>query len=334
MNNKSLICINTCNRIAYFKIFSLDYINFCRNNSEFDFVVSLDGNNIEYIDYCKTYNIPLIYSEEREGVGLSKNRAYLTFPNYDYYFFLEDDVELINENIFQEHINYYKKTGIHHFSLAGINHFSNKINLNTDINIAHYHTGSAQFNFFTADSLKKVGGWHTKFAKFKRFGHTEHTYRIYNAGLTKAPFNSIISCFHYINERELPHVTNYSNNIVGISGLAIAEENLIKEKLNFVPFETISKFYFNNKSLSNPGCEELIENIIKGDFLEKAWQNSVIQEIDKYHFIRNEIIFINEKLNRLENELNISKENMRIIQASVTFKIGRIFSKIKKAIRK
>ena len=52
-----------------------------------------------------------------EGVGVSKNRALEAFPDLDYYFFLEDDAELTNGVVFPAHVDLFKASGIHHFSL-------------------------------------------------------------------------------------------------------------------------------------------------------------------------------------------------------------------------
>ena len=82
---KSLICITTCNRLLYLKYILPEYIEFCQQNSEFDFLISLDGNSEENIAFLKEQGIPFIYSEEREGVGLAKNGR--TFPRLRLLFF-------------------------------------------------------------------------------------------------------------------------------------------------------------------------------------------------------------------------------------------------------
>ena len=49
--------------------------------------------------------------------GSSKNRVLERFPDFDYYFFLEDDVELVDERVFPAHVELSRATGIHHFTL-------------------------------------------------------------------------------------------------------------------------------------------------------------------------------------------------------------------------
>jgi len=114
---KNLICINTYKSLFLVKAFIWDYILFARENNNYDFILSLDGNDDKTIEYCKKYNIPLIYSEENEGLGISKNRVIKSFPNYDNYFFIEDDVELLNADVFDIHIQLSQQLNIDHFSL-------------------------------------------------------------------------------------------------------------------------------------------------------------------------------------------------------------------------
>ena len=87
---KNLICINTYKSADLIKALVWDYIDFVKENNHYDFIVSLDGADQETIEYCQTYNIPLLYSEQNEGVGLSKNRVIESFSDYDNYFFIEE----------------------------------------------------------------------------------------------------------------------------------------------------------------------------------------------------------------------------------------------------
>lgn len=228
--------------------FIWDYVIFSQSNDEYSFVVSLDGIDNGTIEYCKKFNIPLIYSEENEGVGLSKNRVIEYFPEYDNYFFIEDDVDLLNPEVFDIHISLSQKLNIHHFSLHEEERIRNHKNV---IDCDGFHIiqamyGSAQVNFFTKEGLDKVGGFHTEFAKYKRFGHTEHTYRFHNSGLSEYPFQIIQECiegyFRWNNPKSRINVK------VGVSenSLFVGEEKLIAEKLTYFPVKTLSKYHVVN----------------------------------------------------------------------------------------
>ena len=184
--NKSLICITTCKRLNILRSFVWDYVDFCRNRNDYDFVVSLDGNNRNTIDYCEKHRLPLVYSDLREGVGLSKNRILKLYPDYDYYFFLEDDVRLIDPAVFDMHIQISDVGDIAHFSMGPEERLHNEGQsiYVQGLKIRRAWYGTAQFCFFTQNGINQVGGFDVEFAKFKRFGHTEHSYRFVYAGIS------------------------------------------------------------------------------------------------------------------------------------------------------
>lgn len=254
---RALICINTCDRALNIKALIWEYIEFCKTRKDFDFIISLDGKDEKTIQYCKKHSIPLLYSDEKEGVGLSKNRVLKEFPEYDYYFFIEDDTELLNPDVFDIHIDMSKKLNIHHFSLFDRSRIRNIIKKEKvdDKTIIYAKYGSAQFNFFTKEGIKKVGGFHTEFAKYKRFGHTEHTYRFVNAGLSKYPFVIIEDLLEgYLRWNDPISVTKLKVKSTS-NRLFIEEEKLIEKKLKFYPLQTISDYYVINKEKMD--CEKI-----------------------------------------------------------------------------
>lgn len=242
---KNLICINTYNSVSLIRTFVWDYILFTRSNPEYDFIVSLDGSDQETIDYCEKYEIPLLFSEENEGVGISKNRVIESFPNYDSYFFIEDDAELLNPEVFDIHIKLSKELNIPHFSLFDRDRVREvqAIREAEGYHIIRALYGGAPVNFFTRDGLEKVGGFHTEFAKYKRFGHTEHTYRFYRAGLTDYPFQIIEECIKgYFGWHE-PTSRIKLNVAASENRLFVGEEELIKQKLTHFPLQTLSAYH-------------------------------------------------------------------------------------------
>jgi hypothetical protein len=125
-------------------------------------LVSLDGPDPETVGFCNDWEVPLIYSEQPEGVGISKNRVLERYPDFDYYFFVEDDVELMDDTVFKVHIEISRTSGIHHFSLFERDGIRKPISISivTGHRIVHALFGGADFNFFTGQGLKVVGGWH------------------------------------------------------------------------------------------------------------------------------------------------------------------------------
>ena len=247
---KTLICITTCNRLAYIKRYIWGYIDLCNKVNSFDFILSHDGFNQSYIDFCDEFDIPLIYSNDREGVGLSKNRVLKLFPNYNYYFFIEDDIEILDKYFFDLHINVSNIHNLPHLVCTSPRNIE-KILKCDGYNLYFAKYGGATSCFFKGEELKKIGGWHPTFAKYRRFGHTEHTYRFYNASLLPAPFVVINKARLFMIAHSPPSVSNVDNVEINMETHLLKEEEiLINEKLIFFPVTTLSEFFFNDYSMS------------------------------------------------------------------------------------
>ncbi|MGE5280921.1 MAG: glycosyltransferase family 2 protein [Chloroflexota bacterium] len=244
---RALVCITTCERPGYLRRYLPHFARFCAGDPRFPLLVALDGDDEETRRFCAEWRVPLIHSREREGVGLSKNRVLERFPDFDYYFFVEDDVELIDGVVFPAHVELAQASEIHHFSLfserrigepAGESRIAGR-------RVAHSFVGSARFNFFTAEGLRQVGGWHPRFAEYRRWGHTEHSYRFYNAGLAPAPFNVATELSYACIWHLHPSVTPLS--LPGDEEEIVApERELIDEKLRHVPLQTLSPYELND----------------------------------------------------------------------------------------
>lgn len=243
---RALVCITTCERPGYLRRYLPHFARFCAEDSRFPLLVALDGDDEETRRFCDEWQVPLLHSREREGVGLSKNRVLERFPDFDYYFFVEDDVELVDGSVFPVHVELAQASDIHHFSLFSERRLGKPAGESTIAGrrVAHSFVGSARFNFFTAEGLRQVGGWHPRFAEHRRWGHTEHSYRFYNAGLAPAPFNVATelsrACIWHLH----PSVTPLS-----LSGdeeqIVAPERELIEQGLRYVPLQTLSPYRFN-----------------------------------------------------------------------------------------
>jgi hypothetical protein len=246
---RALICLTSCNRALFLRRYALPFVAFCRDDRAFDFVVSLDGADGPSIAFCNQRGIPLLYSDEREGVGLAKNRALSCFGDYDYYFFVEDDVELLDSRVFREHIEVSRSAGFQHMSLferGGAREVVRQEQVGAHrVVFARY--GGAQFSLFTRAGIEAVGGWHTAFAKVRRFGHTEHSYRFVHRGLSAAPFIVIETLtgsmlWHYPTSVTGSGAGGALNPQTELSRL---EEGLIADRLQFFPIQTLCPFHFN-----------------------------------------------------------------------------------------
>ncbi len=245
--NKSLICITTCNRLSLFKRFIWNYLVFIEDRDDFFLTVSLDGTDQAYIDFCATYRIPIVYSDEREGVGLSKNRVLEAYPDYNYYFFIEDDVELLNEEVFQQCLDVMASAGLEHLC-GNLNHAKVEVKKIDNFVLDCSWFGGGYFAVYSKTGLEKVGGWNTIFAQYKRFGHTEHSYRFFHSQIQEYPFIFPRVCNKYILVHSPPSVTTNSVFETNNNDLFVEEQLLIDNETKYVALETLSHFQTVNYS--------------------------------------------------------------------------------------
>jgi GT2 family glycosyltransferase len=205
MSTKIGVGIITCDRPDYLK----------------GLLKSLDDTNIDCLYIIndgkplKEHNVNIRLSEkvrlheqtpQRQGVAKAKNQAmcYLLRENCDYIFVIEEDMLILDKDIFNKYIEAYKLSGIHHFNYGPGSPFNRKqdiqfdlhnrhllkqdsepnpklvIEYSKDIKVALYEHTVAMFSFFTREVLEKVGLIDEQF--YNAWEHVDHTYRIIKAG--------------------------------------------------------------------------------------------------------------------------------------------------------
>lgn len=325
---KALVCITTCNRLKEVKKYVLPYIRHCNQNENYDFLLALDGPDGNYLDFCTEYSIPLLYSDQREGVGVSKNRVLEKFPDYDYYFFVEDDIELMDSKIFALHIEAVNKTNYHHFSTSGILDQIKKEYVSDSITIIHAKHGGGTFNFFTAKGIHEIGGWHDAFAEYKRYGHVEHTLRFRNAGLSPSPFLFIEKAQQMILIHDPDHV---SSPVAKYKGTIFSEleYNLVQKKLKHYPIKTLSNYYFNGFRMDfNDDLQKLLNSKKRYPFLSSRDKRKALSD---HH-----LVLTKQNIPSLERRKHFfkfilydpfGKKVCRFLKHRINVYLKRIFSK-------
>lgn len=201
MNTKIGVGIITCNRPDYLKGL-LDSLILCHESID-ELVVVNDGKPATGVNLVKG---EWLDNEINLGVGKSKNKAlkHLLTKNCDYIFLIEEDMIILDKNIFNKYIEAYKLSGIHHFNYGPGSPFNRKqdiqfdlhnrhllkqdsepnpkliIEYSKDVKIALYEHTVAMFSFFTKEVLEKVGLIDEQF--YNAWEHVDHTYRIIKAG--------------------------------------------------------------------------------------------------------------------------------------------------------
>lgn len=181
-NHKIGLALITCDRPEFFKkssnsLFKLDCIK----------VVVDDGEN-----KVETILDKIDTDKPKSGVGKAKNKAlsHLLNQECEHIFLMEDDIEILDEKVFDLYINASKATGIKHFNfgLHG-NHnldYLGRPSIRTTINYPNktrinlYANVLGAFSYYHKDVLEKVGLMDESF--YNALEHVDHTYQIIKAG--------------------------------------------------------------------------------------------------------------------------------------------------------
>ncbi len=245
----TLVCMTTCSRPELVGTNLPALIASAREAGDSDVLLAIDGiaehGNPETLDLALGLGVPCVTSDRAEGVGVSKNRVLSLLGGYSYYFFIDDDTEVQSSRAITTHIALHEETGIHHFSLQNPERLLEELNPTTTDSgfvIRHAKFGGGAFNFFTRTALATVGGWHSSFARLRRGGHTEHSYRVFRAGLCPSPFNVVEELMATCRWTDPPSVVSIGQLKQPIAGnhLFELENDLIAQSLTWEPFEAES----------------------------------------------------------------------------------------------
>jgi len=128
----------------------------------------------------------------KSGVAKAKNMAlkYLINENCEHIFLMEDDIEILDEKVFDLYINASKSTGIKHFNFGlhgnhnldylGRPSIRTTVNYPDNIRINLYPNVLGAFSYYHKDALKKVGLMDETF--YNALEHVDHTYQIIKKG--------------------------------------------------------------------------------------------------------------------------------------------------------
>jgi len=164
----------------------LDTIPFDRIN---DVVVINDDPDDKPCD-CERPFVEII-NEENLGVGKSKNKAfeYLLEKGCTHLFIIEDDIEILDPDIFDIYIRTAKRSGIHHLAYGHVGGSLKKQIKGTrdyidGTGIQMYHNPQGSFCYYLSNIVKKIGLLDPEYKN--AFEHVDHEYQLIKAGLLPA----------------------------------------------------------------------------------------------------------------------------------------------------
>lgn len=205
------VVLITYNRFNRFKEC---FENLLKNRRDIDKIVIVedfsDKDRNKYDEYFKNIlfnDIQIIKNTENKGVGKSKNKGLKTLfdEGFDYVFTLEDDINVINPDVFKEYIDTAEKTGYHYinFGLHG------KLNVGRKV-LAEKNGKSfwlfpecvGAFSLHSKKLIDEVGYYDSFF-----YNAMEHVDYYYRASLKElaTPFNYFIDIANsdeYLQEQE------------------------------------------------------------------------------------------------------------------------------------
>lgn len=205
MKNKIGVGILTCNRLDFFK----KCIESIPNADEI--VVVNDGlpySNDVYPGKVKS----VIQHTKNKCVGISKNEAlrYLIQKECDHLFLVEDDMLIINPNVYEHYIHGAEASGIWHLNFGyhgpankkpdGTKNPRTTVEYEPGIELAFNPNCVGSFSYYHKGVIKNIGYMDERFNN--AWEHVDHTYRIIKAGL-HPPFwwfADMADSDQYINE--------------------------------------------------------------------------------------------------------------------------------------
>lgn len=167
-----------------------------KNSRDVEEILVVDDCSIvdreRYDEYFKTIllnNVKVIINESNLGVGASKNKImkYFYDKDYDYFFTLEDDINIISPDAFLKYIECSLKTGYEYinFALHGDHNPSCTYDKKDGYVYKLYPNIVGAFTLYTPRLIEEIGYHDEKF--FNAMEHVEYTYRASLKGLT-TPF--------------------------------------------------------------------------------------------------------------------------------------------------
>lgn len=168
-----------------------------KNMRDVDEIIIIDDCSVKdrekYDDFFKTLilkNVIAVVNEKNLGVGPGKNKIMKHFydKGFDYIFTMEDDINIINPDVFQEYINLSKHTGFDYINFSQHGYLNKNppriINIHGKNIAFHPHIVGA-FTLYTKRLIEEVGYHDEEF--HNAWEHVDYCYRACKKDLT-SPF--------------------------------------------------------------------------------------------------------------------------------------------------
>ena len=173
------------------------------------------SDNINY-NILQQYNyLKLFIPKNNTAVVFNKNRLieyFLNQTNKPYLFLIEDDIKILDIDVFNLYIKILEKYNLPYLNFGGKNDDRMKYNINDDITVHENLQGN--FTLYSRECLNSVGIMNEQLCH-NCWEHVEHIARIhmkYNYDPVFWHFPDIKNSYEYIKEQEIESIINKDNN--------------------------------------------------------------------------------------------------------------------------
>lgn len=244
MKNKIGVGVITCNREHLFKscIQSVDGVD--------TLVVVNDGT--PYPNECYPSTVKeVIQHEKNMNVAHSKNDAlkYLIDDGCEHLFLMEDDVEVINSEVYVKYIQAAEVTGLWHL-MFGYHGHANKDDLGNrapqfvmkyeeGVSIAFHKICLGAFCYYHKSIIDEIGYMDTRFSNWLE--HVEHTYRLIGKGMLPGNkwWPDLEDSDHYIWDLDQNHLESEIRKDEELLIKRVKESWQLFEDIHGVEYETM-----------------------------------------------------------------------------------------------
>ena len=244
--NKIGIAVTTKDRPAYFTeciktLPTVDYVCYVNDGTPYDESVYKSGRNQKYT---------VIQHEKNLGIACAKNSGLRNLIQNDcnFLFLIEDDVLIMNPEVFLKYIHTAEASGLWHMNFG----FSNVYNFNDDgsrairatleygddLGVVFTPNLVAGFQFFHSSVIKNIGYMDERYSLLKNMEHVDHSYKAVKLGLLPAYYwwPDIDKSWEYITTIKDSHLKSQAKDINFKNNFMLACK-LFQNKHGFSPLE-------------------------------------------------------------------------------------------------
>lgn len=243
--DKTAIGIVTCDRPDFFKT----CLNSIPPQSGKIFIMNAGTVSIDPTLSLGVATVIENTTNKRIPVGHAKNiliRKMREDPDNEYLFIVEDDIKIINYNVFEKYIQTAERTGLMGCLSYGGHGAGNRnsngdavvketVKYDDDISIDLYHNSFAAFQLYHRNIFREIGFFDERFVNAAE--HLDHYVKQYTAGI--APpfwfFPDIHESWKYIEDQDRNHSSSVIRNDLEFAKIFRNGWEEFKKKRGFYP---------------------------------------------------------------------------------------------------